>query len=66
MEASGENIELADTALGRLQKKKKTYFMQTARKFTEEEWAEMTAARNLDLQSKVSSENGTADDEGAA
>jgi hypothetical protein len=65
IEASREDIELGDTALGRLQKKKKADFVKTARKFTDEEWAEMTAARSTENQSTMTIETGTTDSEGA-
>ncbi len=42
------DLDAADTALGRLQTKKKMDFIRTARKFTQEEWDAMCASRNVD------------------
>ena len=42
------DLDAADTALGRLQTKKKMDFIQTARKFTQEEWDTICASRNVD------------------
>jgi hypothetical protein len=38
-------LDVSDTALGRLEASKKVDFARTARKFTQEEWDGMTAAR---------------------
>ena len=45
-EASRTDLVIGDTALGRLQDKKRNEFLETARKFTPEEWAEIIAARS--------------------
>ena len=51
MEACRTDIEIGDTAVGRLEKKRKADFARTATKFTEEEWAEMTLARSVEMPS---------------
>ena len=45
-EASRTDLVIGDTALGQLQDKKRNEFLETARKFTPEEWAEIIAARS--------------------
>jgi len=45
-EASRTDLVIGDTALGQLQDKKRKEVIDTARKFTQEEWAELAAARN--------------------
>ncbi len=44
-QASRLDLEVGDTALGRLAEQRKKEFRLTARKFTEEEWAKILAAR---------------------
>ncbi len=47
LEASRMDLDVADTALGHLQARKKMDFVQTALKFTQEEWDAMCASRNI-------------------
>ena len=42
------DLDVANTAHGRLQTRKKMDFILTARKFTQEEWDAMCASRNVD------------------
>jgi hypothetical protein len=51
------DLEIGDTALGRLQAKKKKDFIKTARKFTPEEWAETTEARSLSSANTITTIN---------
>ena len=46
-EACRTDLEIGDTALGRLEKKRKRDLVQTATKMTEDEWNEVIAARSL-------------------
>ena len=46
-EACRPDLEIGDTALGRLEKKRKRDLVQTATKMTEDEWHEVIAARSL-------------------
>lgn len=44
IEAGQMELDILDTAFGRLQAQKKVDFLNTAHKFTQEEWDAMTAA----------------------
>jgi len=46
-EASRTDLEIGDTALGRLEKKRKKELVQAATRMTGEEWNELIAARSL-------------------
>ena len=46
-EARRLDLEIGDTAPGRLEKKRKKELVQAAMKMTEEEWNELLAARSL-------------------
>ena len=46
-EASRTDLEIGDTALGRLEKQRKKELVQAATKMTGEEWNELLAARSL-------------------
>ena len=51
------DLDVGDTALGRLAKQRKKEFRLTVRKFTEEEWAEILAARCLNSNEATESDN---------
>ena len=55
MEASREDLNIGDTALGRLEKKRKQEFIQSARSLTEEEWSDLTAARSMENATRTGS-----------
>ena len=57
-EASQADLEIGDTALGRLEKKRKRDLLQAATKMTEEEWAELVMARTVGTNSTT--DNNTA------
>ena len=63
-QASRLDLDVADTVLGRLAEQRKKEFRLAARKFTEEEWAEILAARFPESNNKatVSDNNGTTGD----
>ena len=46
-EASRTDLDIGDTALGRLEKKRKKELVQAATKMTDAEWNELLAARSL-------------------
>jgi hypothetical protein len=46
-EASRTDLNIGDTALGRLEKKRKKELVQAATKMTDDEWNELLAARTL-------------------
>jgi len=46
-EASRTDLDIGDTALGRLKKRKKKELVRTVKDMTEEEWSEVIAARSL-------------------
>ena len=56
-QASRLDLEVGDTALGRLAEQRKKEFRLTARKFTEEEWAEILAARLPESNEATESDN---------
>ena len=56
-QASRLDLDVGDTALGRLAEQRKKEFRLTARKFTEEEWAEILAARCPDSNEATESDN---------
>jgi hypothetical protein len=63
-QASRLDLDVGDTALGRLAEQRKKEFRLTAREFTEEEWAEILAARCPDSNEATESDNnGTIGDE---
>jgi len=47
MEASRTDIDIGDTALGRLEEKRKKELVQAATKMTDAEWNKLLAAQNL-------------------
>jgi hypothetical protein len=51
------DLEVGDTALGRLVEQRKKEFRLTARKFTEEEWAEILAERLPESDTATESDN---------
>ena len=53
------NIALSNTAVGRYEQKKREDFKRAARKFTEEEWAAMTADRSEYTVAMAEDNNGT-------
>lgn len=57
IEASKEDLGIGDTAVGRLEAKRKRDFIQTASKFTPEEWTEIMAQRNADNISTIPASN---------
>ena len=65
-QASRLDLEVGDTALGRLAEQRKKEFRLTARKFTEEEWAEILADRLSESNEATESDNnGTLGEEAA-
>ena len=56
-QASRLDLEVGDTALGRLAEQRKKEFRLTARKFTEEEWAEILADRLSESNKATESDN---------
>ena len=51
------DLDVGDTVLGRLAEQRKKEFRLAARKFTEEEWAEILAARFPESNKATESEN---------
>ena len=58
------DLDVANTAHGRLQTRKKMDFILTARKFTQEEWDAMCASRNVDTADQVDNEANVSNDIG--
>ncbi|KAL3771166.1 hypothetical protein ACHAWU_004789 [Discostella pseudostelligera] len=58
LEASKTEITLNDTALGRVQQRKKTEFMQAVPTLTREEWADVMLQREIAESALDSSDNG--------
>mgnify|MGYP006169808191 FL=1 len=56
-QASRLDLDVGDTALGRLAEQRKKEFRLAARKFTEEEWAEILAARLSESNEATESDN---------
>jgi hypothetical protein len=56
-QASRLDLDVGDTALGRLAEQRKKEFRLAARKFTEEEWAEILAARFPESNKASESDN---------
>ena len=46
-EASRTDLDIGDTALGQLEKKRKKELVQAAKRMTDAEWNELLAARSL-------------------
>jgi hypothetical protein len=51
------DLDVGDTALGRLAEQRKKEFRLAARKFTEEEWAEILAVRFSEWNKAAESDN---------
>ena len=58
LEASKMEITLNDTALGRVQQRKKSEFMQAIQTMTREEWADVMSQREIAERTLNSSDNG--------
>ena len=56
-QASRLDLDVGDTVLGRLAEQRKKEFRLAARKFTEEEWAEILAARFPESNKASESDN---------